>query len=370
MPCKSVNESFADFGVVPNDSQLKEPIRFGLGAIKNVGHGAAEIIVRERKTNGLYQNLVDFLKRHDQKIINRKTIESLIQAGAFDGFAERGQLMMNIETILRFANGLKTANSAQIGLFGESESSNLDELQLAPSPAITKEQKMLWEKAILGIYLSEHPLGNFRREVGTVSTPIGSITDQEIGKTVRVLGIITQAKNIITKSNAAMCFVKIDDATGTLEVVVFPNLMADSAQTWRTDRVVIVDGVVNDKDGAIKILADAVWDITDLKTIDDITLPPLKPKVNGRLRSNHQTIKSETPTQPQLLLRLPRSADQNTLIELKKIIAENAGETKILLEIPQNDGWKEMKIEQSIMPSPPVLHKLTTLLGPTNCTLE
>lgn len=134
--------------------------------------------------------------------------------------------------------------------------------------------------------------------------------------------------------------------------------------------MVIVDGVVNDKDGAIKILADAVWDITDLKTIDDITLPPLKPKVNGRLRSNHQTIKSETPTQPQLLLRLPRSADQNTLIELKKIIAENAGETKILLEIPQNDGWKEMKIEQSIMPSPPVLHKLTTLLGPTNCTLE
>lgn len=366
-----VNESFASFGVVAREDKQNEPIRFGLGAIKNVGHGVAEVIVHDRKEHGQYTSLDNFLHRQDQKILNRKTMESLIQAGAFDRFGERNQLLVNIDAILKYALGMKSFNSAQIGLFGHEETGSFTELKLHEADTATREQRMLWEKELLGIYLSEHPLEPFRAAVGTISTPIRSITAEQIGQSVRVLGIVTLAKHIITKSNQAMCFVKIEDTGGTVEIVVFPSLLTETTSAWAKDRVIVVDGTVNDKDGSIKILADAVYDITDNQSIDQVLLPTLKPSRSPRKTTGQVDRVAEAKAfEQQLFVRVPASADKAVLFELKRIMSEYPGDTKMKLEIRQDNTVQVMNVAGGIDATPPVLHMLKKLFGSENCGLK
>lgn len=372
-----VNESYADFGVVPTEDLLHEPIRFGLGAVKNVGHAVAELIVDERKTNGPYQSLSQFIERLDQKIINRKTMEALIQAGAFDLFADRNQLLLGIEQILKYSHAVHHDSKDQMGLFDDTATKDLSPLILPKADPTTKQQRLQWEKELLGIYLSEHPMGDFRKYLGTVTTPIKDLTEEMVGKTVRVLGIVTSAKQIITKSKQPMAFVRIDDSSGTTEVIVFPSLLTLDPSAWTDDRIIVVDGKVNDKDGSVKVIADAVWDVTEAGNLESVKLPPLKAREDPRAQYRKSTSSPSAIVKPQgplpelvLHLTIPEGADKEVLQELKDILASSLGTSSVVLHIPHGETTKEIRTASKIDPNPPLLHKLKRLIGNENLTLK
>jgi DNA polymerase-3 subunit alpha len=369
-----VNESFANFGVVTDKETGAENIRFGLGAIKNVGYGVAVLIVQERKENGPFKSLTDFVQRLDPKVINRKTIESLAQTGAFDRFEERNAIMLGMEVILKYSQVRNQANTAQIGLFdlgsGVEELASFVLPQTAPA---TKQQKLQWEKELLGIYISEHPLTEIRSKLGVPVTSLNQVTEEMIGRTIRVMGIVTTAKQITTKSNQSMAFVKIEDTTANLEVIVFPNLFAETKTYWEADHVLIADGKVDNKDGSMKILANAAWDITGQENLSDLSLPEIKHDNGGKQKGSNgnssyrptaRTIAPQVENHLRVLeITIPKGSKVDLLATIKKTLEEFEGDSTVILRIPSNGDFKEIRAKILVDVHPPLIHALENIIG-------
>src|SRR3989339_626955 len=214
-----VNESFRSFAMV---SKPGEPgvIRFGLNAIKNVGEHICDVIYAERKKNGKYLSLENFLERVDDKDLNKKSLESLIQAGALDCFSlERGQLLANSENLLRYLRQLKEKNTAQNSLFSGTSIALDAKVRLDPAPAMTKEQKMNWEKNLLGLYLTLHPFQQYQEELKQSLTAITAVEGMARNSWVVVGGVVDSLKKKITKKGGVMLVVTIQDTTGSIELM-------------------------------------------------------------------------------------------------------------------------------------------------------
>jgi len=325
-----VNESFVDFGVVKETGN----IRFGLAAIKNVGAGAAETLVEERKLNGPYLNFEDFLKRLGSKILNKKIIESLAKAGALDNFLERNEILLNMENILKFLFNLShKVSDQQMGLFGKTQETQT--LKLNSTEPVSKKQKLSWEKELLGMYVSDHPLKGMEKILLKFAKPIGEIEPKE-GRTVKVVGIITTISKIVTRSNEPMLFAQIEDTTAKTEVLVFPKVLKKDNLIWRANNIVLVTGRTNTKDGALKIIAE---------TVKEISLNP------------------EEKTENQIVITLPAGSKKDLLEKIKIILQEFPGTTPVILKIPQNGGYKEFKIKTQVSPDSELVKKLSDLLG-------
>ncbi len=254
-----INESDQSFTVITKNLS-DEPlpgikIRFGLLAIKNVGENIVATILQERKNNGVFQGIEDFLTRVNSKDLNKKSLESLIKAGAFDNLAERGKLLGNLETLLDFARqSHKAKKNGQVTLFGSQKFS----LHLQDKPPATVEQRLFWEKELLGLFISGHPMETFSSP-GKFITPINKILPHS--SSVIINGIITKIKKINTANHETMLFVRIEDTTGNIEAIVFPNLFTTNPQIWQAKNVVFITGRPTDKEGVLKIIAESVQEI-------------------------------------------------------------------------------------------------------------
>lgn len=260
-----INESDHDFTVV-SQTEGKQAIRFGLAGIKNVGDNVVDAIVAERRQRGAFAKLGDFFSRLPSKILNRKSLESLVKAGAFDGLGERQQLLDNLELLLTFSRTLaKQLEQGQKNLFGSSEAApqiTLPALQAA-EPA-SSSVRTRWEKELLGMYVSEHPLSNFQQKIARIATPLQELSSRRRQPgSCRVAGVITQIKKIITKSHQPMLFVQIEDLTGKAEVLVFPTVLQKTSEVWVEGGLVLIEGKLSDKDDEIKILANKVEVLSD-----------------------------------------------------------------------------------------------------------
>jgi len=261
-----INESFEGFTLVGPS------IRFGLAAIKNVGHNVVEAIVEERKKNGPYKSIDDFLNRSvsdgESKDLNKKSLESLIKTGAFDGIGERGQLLANLEGMLNYSREIKkTKSNGQTNLFDSlsSESSNLFVLKTKEDSGYRESDRVIWEKELLGIYVSEHPLDrhkSFLEENTNIST-IKSLGQSRTGKRVQVAGIINTIKKFITKTNKPMLFVELEDLTGKIETLVFPTVLDQDPVVWQEGKIIILSGRLSDKDDQLKILCNKAEELID-----------------------------------------------------------------------------------------------------------
>ena len=242
-----INESFVEFAVVPG----KKQIRFGMSAIKNVGVGAVEEILAARD-DGKFKSLEDFFTRVNSRTVNRKTIESLIKTGAFDRFDSRSKLLNNIDAMISFSQKKqKEKESGQTDLFGEAseELATTSEIVIGPEDTHYTEQDYLqWERELMGLYLSDHPLGAYETILKEKTNPISEITKSQDGKKAHVGGIINTVRVIQTKKGDNMAFVGIEDMYGETELLVFPSVYEQTAWLWEQDKVVLVDGSVNAKD--------------------------------------------------------------------------------------------------------------------------
>lgn len=248
-----VNESFADFTVVD-----AKKIRFGLGAVKNVGANIVQAIIDERAANGRFASMSNFTERVQHKDFNKKSIESLIKCGALDAFDERGLLIGNIERILEYnRESQKQKNAGQVSLFSAINQSSSNNLRLHTTPPAQESEKLRWEKELLGLYITRHPIHNYREKfLKNNILPINQITSKMRNQTVSIGGIISSIQKITTKSGEPMLFVKLEDTTAKTEVLVFPKVLAQDIDLWKEENVLFVKGRVSDKDGIPKILCE------------------------------------------------------------------------------------------------------------------
>lgn len=263
-----VNESFVEFAVVPGEKE----IRFGMAAVKGVGTGVVEEILRAR-VDGKFASVEDFAKRVSTQKVNKKAWDSLIKTGAFDELADRSDLLFNLETIQAFASKLqKEALSGQTDLFGgmADMATIQPTISLVPAPVKhTDKERLTWERELLGLYISAHPLDNYDAYFEEQTVPVVEMTSDIDGKSLTIGGLVSAVRTIVTKSGTKMAFVKLEDKTGEAEVIVFPNLYEQVGGKLVQDAVIKATGKVSarDRDGNItsevKLIADEIEVIDD-----------------------------------------------------------------------------------------------------------
>jgi DNA polymerase-3 subunit alpha len=248
-----INESGADFTVT---GEARDTIRFGLTSIKNFGEGISQAIIAERERGGPFTSLSDFLSRIGSKNLNKKSLESLIKCGALDTFGSRAHLMAHIETLLAFHRDA-TATAPQDSLFG----SLISTAPVLTLPADTHEttltDKLIWEKELLGIYVSGHPLDSYAEKTGKAGISIKEIQeDPKAGMTVILPVLVLESRPILTKKGDKMAFVKFEDKSGSIEGVVFPKLYKEHASLISTGTCLLLKAQVSNRNGEISLTVE------------------------------------------------------------------------------------------------------------------
>jgi len=256
-----INESFSDFTVVVDEGgNITDNIRFGLRNIKNFGEEIGKAIISDRKENGKFKDIEEFLERIKHRNLTKKSLEALIQCGAMDDFGERGKLMANIETMLHFNRELQQSNENQGSLFANIEVPKAH-LRLEEALEATQDEKLTWEKELLGLYVSGHPLDKHREKIEKSGKSIDKLKNLKNGATTTIAGVIEDVKEIMTKKGDKMAFVRISDFTGSIECVVFPTVFEEYRSMLKPDLCVIIKAKNSDRNGEQSLLVDMIKEL-------------------------------------------------------------------------------------------------------------
>ncbi|HEU4830877.1 MAG TPA: OB-fold nucleic acid binding domain-containing protein, partial [Candidatus Saccharimonadales bacterium] len=288
-----VNEGFVEFAVVPD----KKEIRFGMAAVKGVGVGAVEEILRARK-DGKFKNVEDFAKRVSTSKFTKKAWESLIKSGGFDNLGDRSDLLFNLDTIQAFASKLqKEALSGQTDLFG-GLSDDVAHIQpkvtLQSSPVKhTEKERLTWERELLGLYISAHPLDNYDKYFEEQTIPLMQVTPDVDGKKATIGGLVSTVRTIVTKTGSKMAFVGIEDKTDESEIIIFPNLYEQIGAKLVQDAVIRATGKISarDREGNLgteaKMIADDIQFVSDeeLRDYESTGRKMERPKMSAKVKA-------------------------------------------------------------------------------------
>lgn len=246
-----INRSDLDF-TIDDQADGTIAIRFGMGAIKNVGEGPIHTILAARQEGGPFRDLDDFCRRVDLRHVNRRALESLIKVGALRPLGTRSQLLPIADRIVGLSASLHRARDVgQISLFGESTGVRLaaeDTLlpPLASTPEFPQREILAWEKDLVGAYISEHPLTQALIRLQDVVTAHAGALDEEMsGQQVVVVGMVQRVRRHTTKKGNEMAFVTLEDLQGTCDVVVFPRVWTTTKHLWQPERILVVSGKVD-----------------------------------------------------------------------------------------------------------------------------
>ena len=244
-----------------------DAIRFGLLAVKNVGQGAIESIITAREDGGPYKSLIDLCSRIDLRLANRKVLESLARVGALNAFGHPGQVLLGLEDAVAAGQATQRDRiSGQTSLFDMgAEEAVAFERPLPQTAEVPVRERLRWEKELLGLYLSEHPMGEVAEQVGHfVNAYSSDLRDESLdGQRVVVGGIVTGLRTVVTKAGAQMAIVTVEDLQGSIEVVVFPRLYEQTRPVWIDGRILLIAGRIDHKGEEISLLADLAVDWDD-----------------------------------------------------------------------------------------------------------
>ena len=397
-----VNESFVEFAVVPNENK----IRFGMSAVKGVGVGAVEEVLRARE-EGAFLSVEDFAKRVSTSKFNRKAWESLIKSGAFDDMGDRSDLLFNLDSITSFASKLqKEAASGQTNLFGmlggddaASVQSTLH-LQKAPVKHDDKE-RLMWERELLGLYISAHPLDRYETYLSEQTQPLTQLVPEYDSRMMTVGGIISTVRTIVTKSGSKMAFVGVEDKFGEGEIIVFPNLYEKVGAKLVQDAVIRVSGKnsARDRDGNLgnesKLIADDIIAITDndINGYESTGRKMEAPKISSAVKKERReayrnqkngvspksAVKNDA-AKPQpkahsapvnvapeipaskLFVYIKDPNDHSRLVKMKSVCGENAGTTDVVLVLGEKEK-SAMRLPFKVDANDNLLSQLKNTLG-------
>lgn len=399
-----VNESFVEFAVVPG----KKQIRFGMAAVKGVGVGAVEEVLRARE-DGKFESIEDFAKRVSTSKFNRRAWESLIKSGGFDNFGDRSDILFNLDTIQSFASrAQKEVASGQTDLFGmlggdSASAQPMIELQEAPSKHSEKE-RLAWERELLGLYISAHPLDNYSTYLEEQTQPLTQLVPEYDSRKMTVGGIISTVRTIITKSGTKMAFVGLEDKFGEGEIIIFPNLYEEVGAKLIQDSVVKITGKnsARDREGNLgsesKLIADEVVIVTDEElenyqaTGQKLDAPKISSKVkkerreafrakkNGVKPASSDTMPEKDPEPPKsipkpvvehsrLFVHVKDPDDHESLVALKSACSKNPGLTEVVLVLGETDK-SAIRLPFRIDANQSLIDALHELLGQDSVVLK
>jgi DNA polymerase-3 subunit alpha len=375
-----VNQSFHEFAVIPGEDK----IRFGMDAIKNVGHGAVDEIIRAReKVGGSFETIEDFCREVNCRIVNRKALESLAKSGALDSFGDRSRIVSNIDNILAFASKVqKDSKSGQVDLFGNSIEDNSMALKLNwddSLPVIPSNEQLVWERELLGLYLSSHPLSTYENFLTEKSLPFIEIKPALEGISVDLGGTITDIREITTKKGSKMAFVKLAGMDGEIELVVFPKIYLEDPDVWKRDNVVLARGKLssgrdnNHGGDELKMLVDKAQSVSLGKAQN--YQPKGKTYEIGKTRS--AALKTARPSvseamsiKQRLYIRLENSEDQPLLMSLKEKLDGYRGETEVVLVTGPSASKQIIKLPQTVDVNEESLRDLASVFGALNVVVR
>jgi DNA polymerase-3 subunit alpha len=256
-----VNRSQVNFSIEPGE-EGKAAIRFGLNAIKNVGVAAVEPLVKERLKNGDYESIDDLCRRADLRNLNRRAMESLIKAGAFDSLGDRGALLASVGRIQSLAQReqhlRETGQSTMFDLWGETMPTPVPSLELETAEASTKD-RLDWERELMGVYLSEHPFAAFADKVAAENTVLcGQVEAELAGQTVRVAGMVASVHQSFTRDRRPFASVMLEDLDGRVEVMAWPDVYAGTRELWEEGSILLVEGKVRVRNDRVQLSCDNV----------------------------------------------------------------------------------------------------------------
>lgn len=336
-----VNESFHEFSVVlSKDKNQKETIRFGLDAIKNVGHNAVADIIATRTKEGPFRSLEDFMERTDSRLVNKKVWESLIKTGALDRFSNRGTMLSSIDNIVATSAKIAKEKSAgQVDLFGGQIASVSITLDLNSTSVYKENDYLHWERELLGLYLSQHPLELYMDMFREQTTPLTEISVDADGKKVTVGGTIVEIRNITTKNGQSMAFMQLEDINGEIrELIIFPKVLESQNDKLLKDTVLIVTGRVSgrDKQGVDLPEAKIIVDKISLVSVEEAKSykPTGKKYASIKKIANLKFAKPKEMSSPKkLYIRVENTADQELLRNIKEIVDLSPGKVDTVLVV-------------------------------------
>ncbi len=231
-------------------------IRFGMAAVKNVGTGPVDVICAARE-DGLLKDLDDFANRVDLRSVGRRPLECLVKVGALDAFGPRSALLEALDRIVAVSASLfKAAESGQMSLFGETMQL-VDKIQLPKTAEIPRRQLLDWEKELLGLYVSDHPLTPYMEQLSrAISHYSAELKNGEQGERVRVAGLVTQVRRMTTKKGDAMAIVTLEDVQGSVELVIFPRTWRQFGELAQPEKVILAEGTLDANETNPKVLVD------------------------------------------------------------------------------------------------------------------
>ncbi len=253
----NINESFQGFTRIDDKT-----IRFGLYTIKNFGAEIGEALIEERKKNGKFKTITDFLDRVKSKNLNKKSMEALIKSGSMDEFGERGTLLYNLEDMLAYSRENSKQAANQTSLFGAMPAIDFQALTLKVAPEATQAEKLFWEKELLGLYISGHPLDRLREKLEAREVDIKKVKEQFGNeRAVTLAGIIETARIVTTKKNDQMAFIKVSDFSGSIEAVAFPKIFKVSKDILVPEKCIAFSGKVSVRNDEKSILIENIKEI-------------------------------------------------------------------------------------------------------------
>lgn len=359
-----VNESYPGFSVVPDTTN----IRWGLGAVKNCGFEAGRAIQQERKKNGPYKSFGEFLKRLDTKTVNRKNMEALIKAGAFDRFGSRSQLLGNLDQAIKFhKQSQKEASQNQLTMFdlGASELAS-DTFAMQEVPELPQSELLNMEREMLGIYISSHPTRLINDAVRSRVQSAKQLASMNEGDMVKMIGVVTDIKRILTKAKQEpMAFVRVDDWTGSFETVIFPKTYVKVRDLIIPNQYMALMGKVSWRDRGeekeVSVLVDKIISFTEKEfpAIEDMIVRGIWHD-DGLPRTKEKFEKSMTG----VVITLPEQIDPALIASLREVFAASPGREPIYLKVKQGDSIKTISTEYAIDPTARNLQKIADLVGP------
>jgi len=341
-----INQSKTDFTLEDFPQSLtKKAIRFGLSAIKNVGQAAIEATLEARDTGGEFKSLTDFCQRVDSQKANKKVLESLIKAGAMDNFGKRTAMLSALADIrLQGTKLQKEKATGQTSLFTTSQNQQAAAQDNLPEiDEFNRQEMLLLEKELLGFYLTEHPLTAAMEKLQDyLDYKLSQLNkDEHQGQVIRVAGIIAELRVVLTKKNQQeMAFARLEDSSGSMEVVIFPKVYQQTKNSWAKDRIVIIEGRVEYRDESLSILAEKIYDPKKAKNL-------------------HKRIKPQI----DMIIRVPNRTPAPKLIQLNNLLRRSSGQDQVVLIFTDSHGQiKRMPLPYNISYDNDLRAKIRNLL--------
>jgi DNA polymerase-3 subunit alpha len=384
-----VNHSAANFSLESGEDG-KQPIRFGLACVKNVGQGIAEGII-EMRAAGAFLTIHDLFERVDSRHLNKRALESLVKAGAFDGLAERAALLANLDRLIGYAQKeQKQRESGQTSLFDlmAGDGPSIQGPELEPALEATQQQKLTWEKELLGIYLSEHPFARVAQELrGILTCGLVEINADFSGRDLVVGGVVSGMRSLSTRDGRAFLAAEIEDITGSVEVTVWPETWEQTRDIWQAGNIVVVNVRVKARDDRLQLSVQKAslygassFDLNELLTTNGPS-NAVQRRRNGTPRNDAPLLNGDysaensappvagPPARPSPLSIVleetdDEDGDHERLRALLATIGDYSGEAQARLAIRQRDGEEVVMELPSVRACPELTQILGDIVGP------